>query len=375
MEYIGIEELAKKWGISQRRLQTLCSQGKITGAQRFGRAWMIPKDAKKPTDGRTKAGRLVTDDNEMIKSLPKKTPFLYMTDIYNTPGTADECTQKLADNHEAQVLFEAEVAYSRGDIRKVYENANYLLKRHSGFYAVISAGMLLALCAIWHGDLAMWRQAKIHIAEAPIKDDRDRDIVSFSLTAVDSMLYDVSGFPEWFKMGCFEPLHSDSLPAAKVYYAKYLYAAGYAVATRELSLEGVTGLSLMTMIPFTLEPMISQAVADRSIMAEMYLRLTCAAVYLSGGNKEHAVRHIDRAVALALPDKLYGLLAEYCRVLGTLLEQRIAEVDPTAWKEIKLLYKSYNLGWSSLSGSVRGKTLVTTFLTGNVKLRNLRLLA
>ena len=89
-----------------------------------------------------------------------------MTDLYKTPGTADDVTESLAYNHEAQVLFEAEVAYSRGEIDKVYESANYLLNKHSGFYAVISAGMLLALCAIWKGDLSMWRKAKIHISEA-----------------------------------------------------------------------------------------------------------------------------------------------------------------------------------------------------------------
>ena len=72
--------------------------------------------------------------------LPRKTPFLYMTDLYHTPGTADEVGESLAYNHEARILFEAETAYSRGEIDKVYESANYLLNKHSGFYAVQSAG-------------------------------------------------------------------------------------------------------------------------------------------------------------------------------------------------------------------------------------------
>ena len=67
-----------------------------------------------------------------------------MSDLYNTPGSADSVGESLSYNHEAQILFEAEVAYSRGEIDKVYESANYLLNKHSGFYAVLSAGMLLA---------------------------------------------------------------------------------------------------------------------------------------------------------------------------------------------------------------------------------------
>ncbi len=361
MDYLKIGDIARKWGVSTRRVQTLCAAGKIEGAVRFGRDWMIPKSAKRPVDGRTKAGR--TSVAELLNSnmpLPRKTPFLYMTDLYSEPGSARKAMDALAGTHEAQVLFAAEIAYSRGQIDKVYETANYLLGKHSGFYAVLSAGMLLALCAIWHGDLSMWRRAKKHIAEAPAQTDQDRDIMLFSITAVDSMLYDVSSFPEWFKIGCFEPLHRDSLPAAKVYYAKYLYATGYAVATKQLQLQGVQGLSLMTMLPFTVEPMISQAMADNSVMAEAYLRMTCAVIYHYSGNDVQAVRHIDRALALVLPDQLYGFLAEYCRTLESLLEQRICAVDPAIWDEVKKLYKVYNEGWTKLSGNVRGKNLATT---------------
>ncbi len=361
MDYLKIEEVAVKWGISARRLQTLCKDGKVSGAVRFGRVWMIPKSTQKPTDGRTKTGR--REQAELLNvnmPLPKKTPFLYMSDLYSTPGSAETATEGLSENHEAQVLFAAEVAYSRGEIDKVYDSANYLLHKHSGLYATLSAGMLLALCAIWHGDLAMWRKAKLHIAEAPAKSDNDREIMSFSITAVDSMLYDVTSFPEWFKMGNFEPLHPDALPAAKVYYAKYLYATGYALATRQLELRGMQGLSLMRVIPLTIEPMISQAMADNSIIAEIYLRMTCAAVYHNADNDSNAIRHIDRALSLALPDKLYGLLAEYFRVLGSLLELRLSLVDAEALTEVKKLYKIYNEGWSKLSGSVRGRTVITT---------------
>ncbi len=359
MDYKKISEISMEWGISPRRIQALCAQGKIEGAVRFGRDWMIPKNAARPMDGRTKAGR-EKEAAEGKMPLPRKTPFLYMTDLYSVPGTAELCAQGLEENHEAQVLFEAEIAYSRGEIDRVYDRANYLLHKHSGFYAVLSAGMLLALCAIWRGDLQMWRKAKKHIAEAPAKDDHDRDLMAFSITAVDSMLYDTTSFPQWFKIGCFEPLHKDALPACKVFYAKYLYAASYAVATRELEVTGVQGLSMMTMVPYTVEPMISQAVADQTVVAEIYLRMTCAAIYRTAGNEPRAILHLDRAIELAMPDRFYGLLAEYCRVLGPLLEQRLSMVDPMAWERVKGLYKIYNEGWTKLSGSVRGKVLATT---------------
>ena len=356
-DYMTIAEASERWGISQRQVQHLCTLGSVEGAVKFGRAWMIPKNANKPVDGRTKAARAELDAD---MPLPRKTPFLYMSDLYNTPGTADEVGESLSYHHEAQVLFEAEVAYSRGEIDKVYDIANYLLSKHSDFYAVLSAGMLLAQCAIWKGDIHMWRKAKVHIAEAPAKNDLDRDAMQLAISAVNIMIYNVENFPEWFKKGRFEPIHKDAYPAAKVYYAKYLYALGYAVAMGLVKVDGTQGLYIMSVISFSVEPLISWARANNTIMAEIYLRLTCAAIYHNCGKDEDAIYHIDKAIELALPDKFYGVLAEYRLALDSLMEKRLSLIDEGAWKEVKKLYKVYNEGWSKLSGAVRGKTILTT---------------
>lgn len=52
MEYITAKEAAIKWGISERRVQLLCEQGRISGVQRLGKAWAIPKESEKPVDKR-----------------------------------------------------------------------------------------------------------------------------------------------------------------------------------------------------------------------------------------------------------------------------------------------------------------------------------
>ena len=54
MEYISTKEAAQKWGISERRVRSLCSEGKIEGAARCGDwVWSIPAGTQKPADGRT----------------------------------------------------------------------------------------------------------------------------------------------------------------------------------------------------------------------------------------------------------------------------------------------------------------------------------
>lgn len=57
MGYITIQEASEKWGISERRIQTLCAQSRLHGAKKFGRQWAIPDDLDKPSDARIKDGR------------------------------------------------------------------------------------------------------------------------------------------------------------------------------------------------------------------------------------------------------------------------------------------------------------------------------
>lgn len=53
--FMTVKQASEKWGISDRRIRVLCSEGKIPGAYQEGRIWKIPLDAKKPADGRYKS--------------------------------------------------------------------------------------------------------------------------------------------------------------------------------------------------------------------------------------------------------------------------------------------------------------------------------
>ena len=58
-DFMPVSKVAEKWGISERRIQVLCGEGRIDGAFRIGKAWIIPSDAKKPADARIKSGQYI----------------------------------------------------------------------------------------------------------------------------------------------------------------------------------------------------------------------------------------------------------------------------------------------------------------------------
>ena len=61
MEYLTTAEAAERWGITARRVQILCKNGRVDGAVYKG-VWLIPTDAEKPEDPR-RARRAKKKDN------------------------------------------------------------------------------------------------------------------------------------------------------------------------------------------------------------------------------------------------------------------------------------------------------------------------
>ena len=66
MEYMSCPEAAKKWGISDRRVQKLCEENRIIGVSRIGNMWLIPKNAEKPNDRRKKNVKNKNSETEKL---------------------------------------------------------------------------------------------------------------------------------------------------------------------------------------------------------------------------------------------------------------------------------------------------------------------
>lgn len=58
MKYLSVAETAEKWGICQRRIQTLLNEKRIESATRIGRTWAIPTMHKSPPMQELKAASI-----------------------------------------------------------------------------------------------------------------------------------------------------------------------------------------------------------------------------------------------------------------------------------------------------------------------------
>ena len=69
MELLSAKDVANRWGISARRVATLCSEERIPNAQMVGNSWVIPSNVEKPKDARHT--RYAPDDSVHVKPFLK----------------------------------------------------------------------------------------------------------------------------------------------------------------------------------------------------------------------------------------------------------------------------------------------------------------
>lgn len=74
MIYMTTMQAAEKWGISDRRVRILCQQGRIEGAYKDGRSYLVPVDALKPADGRSKSTQCIVPQEyaELLSRIDEK---------------------------------------------------------------------------------------------------------------------------------------------------------------------------------------------------------------------------------------------------------------------------------------------------------------
>lgn len=53
MNYISIKDASASWNLSERRIRVLCNEGRIPGAKKDRKSWLIPENANKPSDVRS----------------------------------------------------------------------------------------------------------------------------------------------------------------------------------------------------------------------------------------------------------------------------------------------------------------------------------
>lgn len=133
-------EMAEVWNISARRVSLLCSEGRVEGAFKKGKTWLIPEDAPKPTDSR---GKIVQNENRQVLCIQNRR---YLGNKYKLLSFLEETIKKHCPGVNS--LFDifagtGVVAYHFMDRMQVVSNdilySNYLV--HVAFMSDMDVNM------------------------------------------------------------------------------------------------------------------------------------------------------------------------------------------------------------------------------------------
>lgn len=79
MKYLSVPEIARKWNMSERSVRNYCSNGRVSGAFRSGKAWNIPEDAEKPE----RLNKKIVQRNDLLDILRNEKARKYSGGIYH----------------------------------------------------------------------------------------------------------------------------------------------------------------------------------------------------------------------------------------------------------------------------------------------------
>ena len=345
MDYLTVQQTAEKWNLSVRMVQQFCSQGRIPGAQKFGKSWAIPADAEKPKDPRLEQ-----------RPIPEVLPGSGLLDrtnlmpLMNTPFQPGQClaaVRSMTKGVQRDIAL-AEYNYFSGKPEEAARKAAaYLTSKDMG--ARLSACLIYAYANLSIGEIRLAKFALGELNAALIaagKQSPQFQAASAFVAAAGAVLLHLP-LPKGLQTTeNFLPLLPMGLRAFALYVqAHYLYLKkdyGHSAGTVEATL--AMG-------------------AERYPIPAIYLHLVAVMDYMSLRQTEMAKTHLLSAWALARPDDLIEGLGEHHGLLGGMLEAVIKPEWPEDFKRIIAITYRFSAGWRKVHNPETGHDVADDLTT------------
>ncbi len=351
MEYITVKDAAAKWGISQRYVQRYCTEGRIEGAAKFGGAWMIPADARKPSDLR-KVQSAAPEVIPHVIAEEKPVPKLRIAmPLLNTPYPLGRCMDAIIhmEDVEARDIALAEYYYFSGRS----EQASQLAE---GYLTHADIALRLSACWIYaYANLALDRILLARRAMAQLQmtldsiDDNTPPLYRALAVCVSTGASVLLHLP---LPKILSPLkqYIHILPPGLRLFVLYIeahhsylnkqYGASIGIAETALALE-----SELYPIP------------------SIYLHLVATMGYINLKHPEMAREHLLQAWEIARQDDMIEAFGEHHGLLGGMLEAVIKKDYPEDFARMIAITYSFSAGWRKIHNTDTGHTVADDLTT------------
>ena len=347
-DYLSLREAAQKWGVSERRINQYCTEGRIAGAQRIGKAWAIPSNAQKP--GEPRRMRQQGKIPPLQTSAGGRLNHANLMPLMNTafvPGNCQAAALAMTPGPRRDIAL-AEYHYFSGQPEAAAKEAEvYLTSPDIG--AKLSACLIYAYANLSLGRIPRARFAldelNAALASAGKESPEFRAAAAFVASAGAVLLH--LPMPDKLpEIESFLPLLPPGLRAFALYVqAHYLYLK------KEYSKSAGT-----------VEATLAMGASAYPIPA-IYLHLVAVMDYMSLKQSEQAQGHLLTAWEMARPDDLIEGFGEHHGLLGAMLEAVIKPKWPEDFKRIIDITYRFSSGWRRVHNPITGHDVADDLTT------------
>ena len=326
-------QMAERLGVNPRTVQIWAKEGKLPGAIKHGRDWLIPSGLAKPDK---------TGYTQYIEKMPL--PLFKGSFI---PGEAHEFVASFSDE-DMKLLAKMELLYVTGDSESAAIASEEFFNHHD-IIIRLSACMVYAFSHLSAGHTTL-----AEIGLSTVKESIIREITSASPTPQFRAAYTIIYATVSVLMN--EINYKDKL----LEYIKYLpmglqlwtgYILAHKAFIKKKFTEGVTTAEIFLSISPVLYPLPS-----------IYLHLSAAMNLMALRKIDAAKEHFMKAWKLSEPDGFIMPFAECQSMLFGLMETCLKPINPVKYKQISELAEKYNIGWNSVYNK-KSEKKVTNHLT------------
>ncbi len=351
MEYITVRQAARKWKVSERLAQQYCASGRIHGAEKFGGAWAIPADSRKPADPRKKQRQPAP-----TRLAPRPAPSEPAADLMPmplmngafVPGHCREYVEEIADTRLRDIA-RAEYYYFSGRPEEAIREAERYLS-HENLSLRLSACLIYAYSNLSVGQI---RRAQYTLAEVQgvlaAADEHTppqmRALAAFTVTAAAVLLHlpppeGTGDLREYIRF----------LPPGLRMFALYVQA-------HHTYLQGDYGKSIgIVETAFAVQ-------GEEFPIPAIYMHLAAVMDYMGLKQPEQAQAHLMAAWDLARPDDLIEGFGEHHGLLGGMLEAALKKDWPEDFKRIISITYRFSAGWRKVHNPATGEQVADNLTT------------
>lgn len=346
--YLSIREAAEKWGVSERRINQYCSEGRIPGVQRFGKSWAIPIDAEKPGDPRRVRRQVKSAPAQVMGGSPlDRANLMPLMNTAFAPGHCREAVEAMAAGPQQEIAF-AEYYYFSGHPEEAAKAAElYLTSPDMG--ARLSACLIYAYSNLSIGEIPRARFAlgelNASLTAAGKQAPQFRAAAAF-IASTGAVLLHLPLPEEMPEAPSFLPMLPPGLRAFALYVqAHHLY----------LKEEYARSAGIV-------EATLAMGAANYPIPA-IYLHLVAVMDYMSLKQPDRAETHLLTAWEIARPDDLIEGFGEHHGLLGAMLEAVIKPKWPKDFKRIIEITYRFSSGWRRVHNPITGHNVAADLTT------------